>query len=392
MTMVLVQPPEVETLAPLTKQESKRLKECEEAIERGLNTFYEVGNALAEIRDARLYRIAYATFEDYCQEKWGMSRRRGYELIAAAAVVDNVRNSAQTIPANEAQANELSKLDAIAQDAVWKIAVGTADKNGYDQPVVTAAHIKSVVSVLTEVVKAGGLDDGSGEVKPLGRLIDAAITEETYERMMRQKQYIRDKIDGDEGDRGGEPKPRQKPDRSEVEALYDPEIQGRLARYIAMITEFENMQWPVELRYLLRMFQMHKAHANFQKARNLDDDCEAALNILKRLTPDVKLGITLAAQEHYDWLFDLGYCMSKSEYTARLRYMSRDDVRMALLTDAGEDGKLEAARGKLPGIVTLPWTKVWKNSKRICEQCDSAFDPSGKEKICNDCRDEAAAS
>src|SRR5687767_15929381 len=136
--MVLMQPLEVETLPPLTKAESKRLKDCEDIIERGLNTFYEVGTALAEIRDSRLYRIAYATFEDYCQERWGMSRRRGYELIAAAAVVDNVRNSAQIDPANEAQANELSQLDAIAQDAVWKIAVGTADKNSDDQPMVRA--------------------------------------------------------------------------------------------------------------------------------------------------------------------------------------------------------------------------------------------------------------
>src|SRR5687768_13205628 len=151
--MVLMQPLEVETLPPLTKAESKRLKDCEDVIERGLNTFYEVGTALAEIRDSRLYRIKYATFEDYCQEKWGMSRRRGYELIAAAAVVENVRNSAQIAPSNEAQANEMSRLDEIAQQAVWDIAVGTAVKGDDDRPLVTAAHVKSVVSVLTEVVK-----------------------------------------------------------------------------------------------------------------------------------------------------------------------------------------------------------------------------------------------
>lgn len=388
--LALAQPAEVETLPPLTKQESKRLKDCEEAIERGLQTFYEVGSALAEIRDARLYRIAYPTFEDYCFEKWGISRRRGYELIAAAAVVENVRNCAHEEPANEAQARELSKLDEIAQQAVWQIAVGTADKTDEGKPLVTAAHVKSVVSVLTQVVNSGGLDDGSGEVKPLGRLIDAAVTEETYERMMRQKQYIRDKLQQDEENEEKERKTRQKSDRSEVEALYDPEIQSRLARYIETITEFENMEWPPELGYLLRMFQLHKAHANFQKTRNVDDDCEMALTVLRRLTPDAEAGVTIAAQEHYDWLFDLGYCMSKKEYTARLRYMSQPDVRMALLTDAGEDGKQEDRRGKLPGIVALPWKRVWKLPTRKCKKCETLFAPTGEEKICNDCRDEAA--
>jgi hypothetical protein len=183
---------------------------------------------------------------------------------------------------------------------------------------------------------------------------------------------------------------RQKSDRSEVELLYLPEVQEKFTRYIEMITEFENMDWPPELSYLLRMFQLHKAHANFQKGRNLDDDCEMSLTVLKRLSPDVESGFTIAAQEHYDWLFDLGYCMSKSEYTKRMEYMSQEDVRMALLTDAGDEGKQDERRGKLPGIVCLPWKKVWKSSKRICEQCDAAFEPSGKEKVCNDCRDEAA--
>lgn len=341
----------VETLLPLTRQEERRLQNCEEIIEKGLNTFYDVGSALTEISESRLYRTKYATFEDYCQERWGLSRRRGYELIAAAAVVDNVRNSAQTIPANEAQANELTGLDPEAQTEVWQRVLETADTNAEDKPVVTAAHIKMVV-----------------------------------------KDYLREhgeEMPDDEGQR----KPRQKSDRSEVEALYDPDIQARLTRYMDVITEFENMEWPPELGYLVRMFQLHKSHAHFQKTRNLEDDCEMALTVLKRLSPDIKSGFTIAAQEHYDWLFDLGYCMSKREYTSRMRHMSRDDVRMALLTDAGEEGKQEDRRGKLPGIVVLPWKKIWKLSKPTCEVCGSAFEPRevrGNGKICKECKDEAA--
>lgn len=357
--MALAQSPKVETLLPLTRQEERRLQNCEDVIEKGLNTFYDVGSALAEIRDSRLYRTTHAAFADYCQERWGMSRRRGDELIAAAAVVDNVRNSApalpanernsaQTLPTNEAQANELSSLEPEEQSEVWQRVVQTAEKNDDDKPVVTAAHVKSVVRDYLQE---------HGEELP------------------------------DEAPR----KHRQKSDRSEVEALYEPEIQARLARYIEMITEFENMEWPQELGYLLRMFQLHKAHANFQKTRNLEDDCEMALTVLKRLSPDLESGFEIAAQEHYDWLFDLGYCMSKKEYTGRMKHMSCDEIRMALLTDAGEDARQEGRRGALPGIVVLPWRKVRKIGKP-CEQCGTAFEPNGNSKICKECRDEARSA
>lgn len=358
------QAPTIEAILPLTTDEARRLRECESVIKRGLDTFYEVGNALAEIRESRLYRIDYASFEDYCRERWNISRFYAHRLIDAAQVVEILLPMGNT-PSSERQARELAPYEPEVQKAVWNIARQTAPKDKDGKPILTAGHIRDVATVLTDAVNSGGLDDGSGEIKPLGTLIDAAITEETYERLMRQKEYIKQRLE--DRDEEKERKPRQKSDRSEVEALYEPEIQARLTRYIETITEFENMEWPPELGYLLRMFQLHKAHANFQKNRNVDDDCEMALAVLKKLTPDGEAGFEIAAQEHYDWMFDLGYCMSKKEYTARLKYMSQDTVRMALLTNAGEDGKQEDRRGVLPGIVCIPWQKVWKRDK--CKDC-----------------------
>ena len=60
------------------------LAECEKVVERGLATFVVVGEALARIRDGRLYRESHKTFEAYCDERWGMSRPRAYQFIAAA--------------------------------------------------------------------------------------------------------------------------------------------------------------------------------------------------------------------------------------------------------------------------------------------------------------------
>ena len=71
----------------LTVTESDRLAECEATIERGFRTFAEVGSALLEIRDSRLYRSEFGTFEDYCQTRWGMDRRNANRTIEAAIVV-----------------------------------------------------------------------------------------------------------------------------------------------------------------------------------------------------------------------------------------------------------------------------------------------------------------
>lgn len=94
---------------------STRLDELESVIERGLGTFVEVGTALREIRDERLYRLrdGYTTFEAYCQERWGFNDRRASQMIAAAEVSTIVGTSGSpttwAIP-SEAVARELAPL------------------------------------------------------------------------------------------------------------------------------------------------------------------------------------------------------------------------------------------------------------------------------------------
>lgn len=104
------------TVAPV-----RTLETLEGILERGLQTFYEVGDALQEVRDRRLYRDAgYGTFEDYCSDRWGISRSRAYRLMDAAEVVGLLPIG--DIPANEAQARELVPLkdDEEAVLEVWR--------------------------------------------------------------------------------------------------------------------------------------------------------------------------------------------------------------------------------------------------------------------------------
>ncbi|MGH7968790.1 MAG: hypothetical protein ACREIC_08705 [Limisphaerales bacterium] len=80
-----------ECLAPraLNEVEMRERDQCETIIGRGWNTFLEVGRALSRIRQKRLYRDQYSTFEEYCREKWDFSKTHANRLIEAAAV-DNI--------------------------------------------------------------------------------------------------------------------------------------------------------------------------------------------------------------------------------------------------------------------------------------------------------------
>lgn len=128
---IQAQPPSV-----LNSIESATLAEQEAVIERGLQTFYEVGTALLAIRDQRLYRESHGTFEDYCGERWGLKRQRAYELMQTATVVALVSEISDTIPQRESHVAPLVTLSPEQQVEVWQEAVQTAPEGK-----MTAAHV-----------------------------------------------------------------------------------------------------------------------------------------------------------------------------------------------------------------------------------------------------------
>lgn len=133
----------------ITIQESVRLIDLERKIENGLQTFVEVGEALMEIRDSRLYRVEHSTFEDYCREKWKFTKTQANRLIGAADVAKNLAPIG-VIPASESQARPLTKLPAEQQPAAWEKAV---EKAGGEQP--TAKQVEeAVVEVLAPEAKS----------------------------------------------------------------------------------------------------------------------------------------------------------------------------------------------------------------------------------------------
>lgn len=125
-------------MSALTTAEAAEFAEAEAVIARDLTGFVRVGGALAKIRDARLYREQYSTFEDYAERKWGLSRTYAYDVMAGAETVAALSAIADTpLPTNEGQARELRGLPPEqAAETMQRAAEATAGK-------VTAAAIRA---------------------------------------------------------------------------------------------------------------------------------------------------------------------------------------------------------------------------------------------------------
>jgi hypothetical protein len=69
----------------LTPVEVDNLDQLEAIVRPGRDTYTEVGDALAEIRDRHLYRDSHPTFEAYVRERWGVDVPDGSSLSHTAA-------------------------------------------------------------------------------------------------------------------------------------------------------------------------------------------------------------------------------------------------------------------------------------------------------------------
>jgi hypothetical protein len=86
-----------------------RLLHLESIIESGQGGFYQIGKALREVRDDRLYRkLLFNSFDSYLKNRWDMGRSQAYRLIEASRVIDNLSPIGDILPENEAQLRPLT--------------------------------------------------------------------------------------------------------------------------------------------------------------------------------------------------------------------------------------------------------------------------------------------
>ena len=128
----------------LTLSESGRLINCEKAIQATKDSFIKAGLALEEVRDKRLYRVKYGTFQEYCLKRWGFQRSYGYQLIESAKVAVEMSSSAGQIPTARA-ASALAKVEPEKRVEILKSA-GASGK-----PVTASSIAKAAAPVKTSV-------------------------------------------------------------------------------------------------------------------------------------------------------------------------------------------------------------------------------------------------
>lgn len=111
----------------LSEQEQQERERLEQQI---VNSFYQAGMALRELRDKRLFRSTHKSFEEYAKAILGFTRIRLYQLMGAARVYENIRRNVNapltSLPTTEYQCRPLVKLSEKEQIKAWQIALERA--------------------------------------------------------------------------------------------------------------------------------------------------------------------------------------------------------------------------------------------------------------------------
>lgn len=128
-----------------------RLSACEARIENGIKTFIDVGNALLEIKQDKLYLSGgYDSWTDYCLKRWGFTTQYAGRLARAAEVVGVLQAQSEeaesetivsVLPVRETQVKPLTRLEPEDQPDAWRAAVKQA---GGSQP--TARQVEAAAA------------------------------------------------------------------------------------------------------------------------------------------------------------------------------------------------------------------------------------------------------
>jgi hypothetical protein len=161
--------PTIEVIKGLSSEELSSLEQCEQRIKRGIKTFVEVGSALQQIRDGKLYREQHATFDEYCRERWSMSRIHAHRTIEAAAVM-GMLPVGNTIISSERQARELLPLKH-DPEAMTEAVHGAEQRAASEKRKVTANDVKeSVQAVRGESVASSKTDPKLKQLPEIKRM------------------------------------------------------------------------------------------------------------------------------------------------------------------------------------------------------------------------------
>jgi hypothetical protein len=201
----------------LTEAERNLLAAQEQTIRQDIRAFLRVGIALTAIRDNRLYREQFATFEEYCHTKWKLPRAEAYRLMTAAGVVLHLDTDEP--PTTVAQTLALKEVPEAERAETWKKAK-TLAHNGK----VKAPHIRLAANHQT------------GKVETLDR-------REWYPRLLSAVEQMRDLLTafyGAGGESALEPEDRT-PDELRHLATLGKETAGLISQFFTEVVPWEDL-------------------------------------------------------------------------------------------------------------------------------------------------------
>jgi len=137
-----------------TNQRKERLR-LEKIVNDGKTVFMQVGFALKELRDQKLFVETHQNFAVYAEERFGLKKSRAYQLIEAVEVLSEVSTTVENnkLPTNERQFREVAKAPADKQVAVVEAAAAKAEAEDRKP---TAKDYREAVA---EVVYEDAIDD-----------------------------------------------------------------------------------------------------------------------------------------------------------------------------------------------------------------------------------------
>ena len=176
--------------ATLSDEERKLFEEHQQFITAHFETFAEVGERLADIRDRKLYREDFKTFEEFCRTRWKITRRRANQLIQGAEVIHQLlaktgtvvpENDSETgtiipqtpLPATERQTRELAKAPPDQRPGIMREAT-------QDGTVKLTARAIKLAAAKRELERNTFLRDAINQIRRHGseKLADAILLQE----------------------------------------------------------------------------------------------------------------------------------------------------------------------------------------------------------------------
>lgn len=163
----------------LTSDERQSLAQCEAAVDTLKWAFWLAGKALQIIRDSRLYRAEYDTFEDYCWTRWGMKANYAGKLIrtwqVAEALFDLASNDSVPIGTPRLSLEQAKKAN---QAQVWELVPVRETWDVEEAVFVYATVAASDVPVTAEVLR------GAVDALPKGEEFDKKAATEAIQSFL----------------------------------------------------------------------------------------------------------------------------------------------------------------------------------------------------------------